>query len=141
MPNVSMIAFICALGLLPSMCLAASTNELQTIDRAQEACIEADGSNSGMKICTDKALKNADALLNVVYHKFSRTLSSEDDPETLNRLKTAQRAWIPFRDAQCQLAAAEMLGGTGESLVALGCHYKMTVDRIKQLEAQFDVES
>ena len=141
MPKVTMIALVSVLGLLPTVCLAASSNELQAIDRAQEACIEEDGSNSGMKICTDKALKNADALLNVVYQKFSRTLSSEEDPETLNRLKTAQRAWIPFRDAQCQLEAAAMLGGSGESLVALGCHYRMTVNRIKELEAQFDVES
>ncbi len=140
MSAIAKTLVIAALGLLPTLCLAASTNELQAIDRSQEACISDDGSNMGMKMCTDKALKNADALLNVVYQKVSGELSSEEGQETLNRLKTAQRAWIPFRDAQCQLAAAEMLGGTGESLVALGCHYRMTVDRIKELEAQFDVE-
>jgi uncharacterized protein YecT (DUF1311 family) len=120
---------------------AASTNELQAIDRAQEACINDDGSNSGMKICTNEALKDADALLNVVYQKFSGELSTQDEQETLTRLKIAQRAWIPFRDAQCQLSAAQMLGGTGESLAILSCHYKMTVDRIKELEAQFDAET
>ncbi len=140
MATIARIFFAAALGMLPTNCLAASTHELQAIDKALEACIESDGSNAGMKICTDKALKNADALLNVVYQKFSGELSSEDGQETLTRLKTAQLAWIPFRDAQCQLAAAEMLSGTGEGLIALGCHHKMTVDRIKELEAQFDVE-
>ena len=54
------IAVFGLLQMSPSQ--AASTNELQAIDRAQEACITDDGSNSGMKICTNEALKDADEM-------------------------------------------------------------------------------
>ena len=138
---IKFLAVLVVTSLHPAASFAASTNELQAIDKALEACIETDNSNSGMKICTREALNDADALLNAVYQKVNGTLAASDEQETITRLKTAQRAWIVFRDAQCQLSGAQMLGGTGEQLVVLGCHYKMTTDRINELEAQFEQES
>ena len=137
------LKFVLVLGFISQgvpMALAASTNELAAIERAQEACIAADESNAGMRQCTDAALRDADDLLNSAYQKISADLTGRGETETLTRLKTAQRAWIPFRDAQCSLASAQMLGGTGEPVIQLSCHYKMTVDRVKQLEEQFDSE-
>jgi uncharacterized protein YecT (DUF1311 family) len=50
--------------------------------------------------------------------------------EILSRLVASERAWIPFRDAECNFKAADMLGGTAESAVYSSCLTEMTKQRV-----------
>jgi uncharacterized protein YecT (DUF1311 family) len=49
-------------------------------------------------------------------------------------LRDAQRAWITFRDRNCNLAGYPMRGGSAEPLLIYGCLRQMTLDRSRQLQ-------
>lgn len=92
-------------------------------------------STAGMNGCNAEAYDGADAILNAQYQGLQKILKGEI--ETLARLKKAQRAWIAFRDAECQLQGTSMLGGSGEGTIISGCLASKTVDRVKEIEELF----
>jgi len=55
--------------------------------------------------------------------------------EEQDRLKKAQKAWIKYRDLECDFEAYEMRGGSYENILRDGCKIKLTKDRIKDLTA------
>ena len=115
-----------------------ATNSFASIT---DDCDRSDESTIGMKMCASVDFTNADAQLNLEYKKIVSKLkqdaSDEYNKETLKRLVKAQKAWISFRDAECDLQATEMLGGTGEGLVALGCLRDLTEKRTSELKSFF----
>ena len=68
---------------------------------AAQECDRADESQTGMNICAAADYRAADAELNQTYDKIVKRLGADD--ATKKRLKEAQRAWIAFRDAECDL--------------------------------------
>ncbi|WP_348684923.1 lysozyme inhibitor LprI family protein [Aeromonas bestiarum] len=87
-----------------------------------------------MNICAFQDYQRADAKINTAYKKLAATL----DKEQLGRLKTAQRAWITFRDAQCRYEAGVYEGGTIAPLVHSSCLTNLTEQRTKDLNALLD---
>ncbi|HEY0105740.1 MAG TPA: lysozyme inhibitor LprI family protein, partial [Rhizomicrobium sp.] len=76
---------------------------------------EADGidcnnamTQSDMNICADKDYRKADAALNDVYRKTMAGLDAHGG----ELLRTAQRAWIKFRDSECVYDSAQNEGGS-----------------------------
>lgn len=55
------------------------------------------------------------------------------DESAVAALKTAQRAWIPFRDGNCAAEAFMMKGGSAEPLVYYSCLASMTATRADEL--------
>ncbi|MFM4877940.1 lysozyme inhibitor LprI family protein [Aeromonas caviae] len=51
----------------------------------------------------------------------------------LERLRTAQRAWIAFRDAQCRYEAGVYEGGSMAPMVHSSCLTQLTEARTKDL--------
>ncbi|MNJ69263.1 hypothetical protein D3C77_655930 [compost metagenome] len=82
-----------------------------------------------MNICAFQDYQRADARLNAAYKKRVATL----DKAQLDRLRTAQRAWITFRDAQCRYEAGVYEGGSMAPLVHSSCLTKLTEQRTKDL--------
>ncbi|MNG13789.1 hypothetical protein D3C84_974900 [compost metagenome] len=82
-----------------------------------------------MNICAFQDYQRADARLNAAYKKQVATL----DKAQLGRLRTAQRAWITFRDAQCRYEAGVYEGGSMAPLVHSSCLTKLTEQRTKDL--------
>lgn len=82
------------------------------------------------KICLSKQLDKEDLKLNKLYKQCRSKL----DTIAKTKLQSAQRAWITFRDADCDYHADEMRGGTGEGLIGLGCLVHMTQERIETLK-------
>ena len=75
--------------------------------------------------------RKADAQLNVAYGKAKAALDAEGQA----KLKTAQRAWIVFRDAQADLEAdTAARGGTMAPLIACTTKKQLTEDRTSELE-------
>jgi uncharacterized protein YecT (DUF1311 family) len=74
--------------------------------------------------------KKADADLNKIYAKVMAKL----DDEGKEKLKTAQRAWIAFRDAQAELDADVSRGGTMAPLLRSSSMTDSTQARIRQLQ-------
>lgn len=106
--------------------------------RAEEGvCLDAAVNNAEIKQCIFSAYEKADQELNTVYQnivsKLKNNESDTDSSEILKRLVSAERAWIAFRDADCSLAATEMLNGSGESTINGSCLVEKTLNRIDEL--------
>ncbi|MFM4702730.1 lysozyme inhibitor LprI family protein [Aeromonas bivalvium] len=104
-----------------------------TITQASEDCRDP-VTQSAMNICAFQDYQRADAKLNAAYKKRVATL----DKAQLERLRTAQRAWITFRDAQCRYEAGVYEGGSMAPLVHSSCLTLLTEQRTKDLIAQLD---
>jgi len=76
-------------------------------------------------------LKTADAALNQTYKKLMASLS----PASAGRLKSAQRAWISFRNAECSFQSNGKDGGSIAPMVSANCATNLTKLRIAQLAA------
>lgn len=98
--------------------------------RAQE-CDRNDDSQQMMTICAGEDFSTADAKLNTTY----QNLLGEADDKGKTLLKTAQRAWVTFRDAECAYSTQDSEGGSIHPMEVSQCLTKLTESRIKQLAA------
>ncbi len=81
--------------------------------------------------CADRELAKSDAALNQTYRKLVADL----DDEHRALLQKAQRAWVAFRDADCDLDASVALGGSMHPMLVAECRAAMTGARVKELVA------
>lgn len=143
-PRLALAACLACLSALPAS--ADPRRDADRIEARARSCLAGAGSNVEMKACSWQAYQDADGVLNRAYKAIVADLAApkgddvldRDDAETLRRLKAAQRAWIAYRDGQCLLESAEMLGGTGEGLVESDCLGRLTIERVRALEDQFN---
>ena len=97
----------------------------------KDPCADAQ-SQAEMNICWGKEYKAADAQLNAAYREFTAKLSAEETAQ----LKTAQLAWIKFRDANCEFVADQYKGGSIRPMIAAMCLADVTNARTSELKAQ-----
>ncbi|WP_420851180.1 lysozyme inhibitor LprI family protein [Rhizobium quercicola] len=99
---------------------------------------------SDMTACSQQDYETADVALNAAYRKtMARAQAMDKDLADLGdgmvgaveALKAAQRAWIAYRDAQCELAGFEARGGTMEPMLVAGCLAELTTKRTDELKA------
>lgn len=112
-----------------------------------QQCMEAEPggfSTYGMVRCTAAETQVWDGFLNEVYQDQMAGLKAMDEeeakyfPEFANRaeaLRTAQRAWIAFRDSECGLAYSMWGSGSMRQIAGAACHMEMTADRAIALES------
>ena len=79
---------------------------------------------------TDNEWKKSDADLNRVYQEFLKKLK----PEQAALLKKAQRAWLTYRDAQCEADDKMSAGGTAAPLALTQCRVTLTQEHTKTLK-------
>lgn len=91
-----------------------------------------------MNACASKEFEAADKALNAAYHEVVRRIGS--DHETRSALKTAQRAWIAFRDGECAFQANSVEGGSIYPMIVAGCETTLTEARTEQLKSYLDCE-
>lgn len=104
--------------------------------RADE-CADADDMAT-MNACAGKALKASDAELNALYKQIQGRL--EDDEDTTKLLVAAQRAWIAYRDAECEFASSGADGGSIQPLITLQCRDERTKKRIADFKTYLSCE-
>ena len=80
--------------------------------------------------CAGIEYRNADKKLNQVYQQLMPKLSTTRK----QKLILAQRAWISFRDANCEFERSQFEGGTMASGTQAGCLAQLTKTRTVQLE-------
>lgn len=88
-----------------------------------------------MKFCSAKKYKQADAELNNVYR---RLLSKLDDEGHRTTLRTAQQAWLKYRDSNCDFVSYLNRGGSIYSVIVTECMTNMTSSRTKELKEQIE---
>jgi uncharacterized protein YecT (DUF1311 family) len=96
-----------------------------------ETCLDkAAGVTPAMIDCISTELKRQDTLLNDNYRKLMASLSAGRK----KTLQEAQRAWIKFRDTNCDFYY-DPDGGTAARVDARECLLNATADRAQELAA------
>jgi len=88
MKNFSLAALL--LSLAP--CLSSAQNSKQYVSCSQNAQTQA-----AMNACADQELKSVGTELNSTYRALMAKTAPQ--PETVAKIKSAERAWLVFRDA------------------------------------------
>ena len=103
-----------------------------SIDEMLETCLEQDPSTAGMVKCSQTAATQWDAELNKVYQALMTELNAEGQAA----LRSAQRDWIDFRDAEFAAIAAiyAQLEGTMWRIVATDARTEVIKTRTLALQ-------
>jgi len=119
-------------------CLAAAPAAAQDWD-----CAKADDlPQQGMNWCAYEDWQAADKALNAVWPKVRAAVKKNDaelkavDPSLVGAdaaLMKAQRAWIDYRDGQCEGEGFYARGGSLEPLLVTTCKTRMTSERTEEL--------
>src|SRR5262249_32008631 len=76
-------------------------------------------------------LADADRELNEVYRRY--LAAAEDDGER-EAIRTAERVWIPYRDALVAFYAAMLAGRHPPAVITEGARARLTHDRVAQIK-------
>ncbi len=85
-----------------------------------------------MNICWGNEYKKADAVLNKTYQELAAMLDQEEKAQ----LKSAQTAWLKYRDTNCDFVADQYKGGSMRPMIAAICLADVTQNRTKELKTQ-----
>ena len=91
----------------------------------------ADLTSLQMQVCAAHAFREADAALNRAYGLAVK----EGSPEHREKLRTAQRAWLAYRDAECAWESGRYEGGTLAPVTYGQCLVDLTRARVEAIEA------
>jgi uncharacterized protein YecT (DUF1311 family) len=78
--------------------------------------------------CAGAAFEAADKELNALYQQMRHRLA--DDPDTTHLLTVSQRAWVAWRDAECDFASASVAGGSIYPMIRAQCLTERTEARV-----------
>jgi uncharacterized protein YecT (DUF1311 family) len=81
--------------------------------------------------CSQEAFQKADAELNSKYREIVKRLDGAGGSELF---REAQRAWLPFRDAECKFSASTYEGGSMQPMALSTCLEELTKKRIADFE-------
>lgn len=91
---------------------------------ARAAECDGNATQTALNDCQGALFAQADAELNALYGQMTARLAA--DPDTKTRLTTAQRAWLAYRDAECDFAASGVAGGSVAPLIRARCLTDLT---------------
>ncbi|NYZ13463.1 DUF1311 domain-containing protein [Azospirillum sp. RWY-5-1] len=89
-----------------------------------------------MVACADAEREVEDKRLNRIYQTLMKLESMDEQARGL--LRDAQRKWVQYRDARCSFEADAWRGGTGASLLYVGCLAAATKARADELETDIE---
>lgn len=118
------------LAALAVLGFTGGSSHAQTLD-----CDQAQ-TQAAMNTCAEQALQAADADLNQSY----AALMNQITPEGQAALRSAQRAWIAYRDAQCSFESAGSAGGSAHAMVVSSCLDALTRAQTARLSAQLNCQ-
>jgi uncharacterized protein YecT (DUF1311 family) len=88
--------------------------------------------------CYAKEWRTKDSELRKIYTKIldyeSKTLSKQQTDSFKKSVRESQKAWIVYRETECELQAAQFMGGTGGIVMREDCKLELTTKRIKELK-------
>ncbi|MCT4712744.1 lysozyme inhibitor LprI family protein [Enterobacteriaceae bacterium H11S18] len=88
-------------------------------------------SQAGLNECYGKEYKKQDDLLNQTYGQAMKLGTDAQKAQ----LKSAQKAWIAFRDADCAFLSSGADGGSVAPMVHAQCMTDKTVERTELLKS------
>jgi uncharacterized protein YecT (DUF1311 family) len=106
--------------------------------RAAPAKCNDQSNQAQLDICADQEFKAADAALNRTYAEIQKRLA--DDADGKKRLTVAQKAWIGFRDAECDFQTFNSRDGSIYPMIVSECLTAMTKKRTEELKVYLNCE-
>jgi len=94
-------------------------------------CADA-STQADMNICWGNEYKKADARLNQTYQQLATMLDDDEKAQ----LKTAENAWLKYRDTNCEFVADQYKGGSIRPMIAAICLADVTNNRTTELKNQ-----
>jgi uncharacterized protein YecT (DUF1311 family) len=110
--------------------LAVGAMSLFVLPKTAQAAESADPcaapqDQQSMNICAEADYQKADQQLTALYAKFKPIPP---------KLRLAERAWITYRDAECDFAGDSEQGGSMQPMIISGCLTTLTKERIETLK-------
>ena len=126
-----MVAKKALVAVLTLCCLfQTATADDNGLSKQFSACMDKSGGvTADMLDCIGAETKRQDSRLNKAYKEAVSQLS----PARKKQLQDAQRAWIKYRDANCNFYA-DPEGGTMATVSSYDCFMSATASRAKELE-------
>ena len=125
-----LILLAAAASLLASVPAAAHEPQLESrYTPGYGPCMDKANGTYEMLECANDEFAIQDKALNEAYRKAMEGLNARQQ----GKLRTAQRTWIAFRDANCDSLKDEHWG-TLSTVTARMCRVEMTVARLVELE-------
>ncbi|AXI62562.1 urease-associated protein [Pseudomonas kribbensis] len=121
----------------PRLLLALTPFLFTSVAHAAVDCANA-SDQATMNQCAGQEYKAADKELNAVYQQITARL--KDNAEGKKLLVNAQRAWIGFRDAECNFSASGVAGGSVYPLIYSNCLTSVTKVRTEALKQYLKCE-
>jgi uncharacterized protein YecT (DUF1311 family) len=100
---------------------------------AKDGPCQGPSSGAGETACFGDALKKSDSQLNQMYQRVQGVV----DGDGLVKLRSAQRLWIQFRDANCEAEHELYSGGSAAPMVKLACLEAVTRHRTEELRVMY----
>ncbi len=91
---------------------------------------------SGSIACIARELSIWDNELNTHYHALRTEWAANDWSSRADALQEAQRAWITYRDLECDQQSLEFEGGTLARVIRISCRMELTAERAMALKGQ-----
>ena len=82
--------------------------------------------------CADQDYQASDKKLNETYGKLLKSVS----PQGKTRLQKAERAWVAYRDAQCDFLASSPSPYSAQTMIHSLCLDRLTQAQMKLLDEQ-----
>ncbi|MTH79947.1 lysozyme inhibitor LprI family protein [Paracoccus aestuariivivens] len=119
--------------------LTTLTTALPLVADAQSPTVCADAIDQfTLNACAEQDYRTADRRLNEIYGKVSARLA--DIPDSKAALVRAQRAWIAFRDADCDFRASSVVEGSVYPMIHSSCLAELTEARSTALQSLLNCE-
>ena len=136
-------------GMLSAVLLLAGIFHASIVHAEDDPPLDCDNpvTQSDMNQCAYLDFDKADQELNAVWEKAKAYMVKQDeelkaiDPELVGgvaALMKAQRAWIDYRDGQCEAYGFQSRGGTMEPMLVSGCKAQLTRARTKELKELYE---
>ena len=125
-----------ALGMIALMSISAvSTARTAPTSSIQENACEANALGGDSPLCTHAAFVEADARLSDAYQSALQLLGADaKHARAKQALVASQRAWLKFRDADCQVQHELVDEGAAGGAASEACKTDLTEDRIDELQ-------
>ncbi|MDR3430207.1 MULTISPECIES: lysozyme inhibitor LprI family protein [Silvimonas] len=91
---------------------------------------------TSLNICAGQDYKASDKKLNASYNQLLKQTSEHGKP----LLQKAQRAWLIYRDAQCEYLTSSTTPYSAQPMLHLMCLDRLTQEQTKLLDEQLHCE-
>ncbi len=98
----------------------------------EDPCAPEAQRSSQLMACAEREFKQASAELT----RARAELNADLEPRSRVKLRATERAWLKYRQTNCDTEASIYEGGTIQPLIQLRCMARLTRDRAAELRAQ-----